>query len=174
MRGSQGERRREGTSGSRSNPLAVPYSTAEARERLLESVAEAAEALGGALAALSEAYELLDEATGDRVEEQLFRPVQRAYARAKRAYAGFAERHGLAALELEQAGQAAPARGVKGLVGEAVSEAQRADATLAALQDSLLPVEAGDAELRADLGQVRELLSGLDARARELLRTFGR
>ncbi len=137
-------------------------------------MAEAAEALGAALALLSEAYELLDEATGDRVEEQLFRPVQRAYGRSRSAYAGFATRHELAASEPGGAARAAPSHGVKGLIDGAASAVHTADATLATLQDSLLPVEVGDAQLRAELGQVRELLSGFDGRARELLRTFGR
>lgn len=152
----------------------MPYSTADARQQLLESVAEAAEALAAALASLTEAYEQLDEATGDRVEEQLFRPVQRAYGRARSAYTGFATRHSMATRELEQAGRAAPSHGVKGLIEGAVSDVQRAEHTLVTLQDSLLPVEMGDAQLRADLEQVRELISGLSGRARELLRTFGR
>ena len=41
------------------------------------------------------------------------------------------------------------------------------------LQDSLLPVESGDAELRQGLAEVRELLS-LSVPAREFLRTLGR
>ena len=36
------------------------------------------------------------------------------------------------------------------------------------------PVEVGDAELRAGLAEVRELLGDLRARARELTRTLGR
>jgi hypothetical protein len=38
----------------------------------------------------------------------------------------------------------------------------------------MLPVEVGDPELRAGLAEVRELLGGLRARARELVRTLGR
>ena len=38
----------------------------------------------------------------------------------------------------------------------------------------MLPVEVGDAELRAGLMDVRELLGGLRERARELVRTLGR
>lgn len=152
----------------------MPYSTADARQQLLQTVAEATEALAASLASLSEAYEQLDEASGDRVEEQLFRPVQRAYGRAQSAYANFAGRHELTTRELEQAGRAAPSRGVKGLIETAVADAQSADSTLATLQDSLLPIEVGDAQLRADLEQVRDLLSGVAGRARELQRTFGR
>jgi hypothetical protein len=54
---------------------------------------------------------------------------------------------------------------------DAVSEA---DELLADLQDSMLPVEVGDAELRAGLAEVRELLSPLPDRAAQLLRGFGR
>lgn len=153
----------------------MPYSTTEARQQLLDLVGEAAEALSAALASLSEAYEQLDEATGERVEEQLFRPVQRAYGRARAAYASFAERSEIGGVrDLQQTGPVAPSHGVKGLIEAAASDVARADATLATLQDSLLPVEVGDQRLRSDLEQVRELLSGFNARARELLRTFGR
>lgn len=152
----------------------MPYTTADARLQLLDSIAQAAEALGLALASLSEAYEQLDERTAERVEEELFRPVQLAYGRARSTYAGFAARHELPTSELGQAGRAAPSHGVKGLIETAVADVQRADATLATLQDSLLPVEVGDPELRAGLEQIRELISGIGAHARELVRTFGR
>ena len=36
------------------------------------------------------------------------------------------------------------------------------------------PVEVGDAELRAGLAEVRELVADLGLRGREFLRTFGR
>ena len=45
---------------------------------------------------------------------------------------------------------------------------------LAALQDSMLPIEVGDSELRAGLQEVRELLGQLRHQARELVRTLGR
>jgi hypothetical protein len=49
-----------------------------------------------------------------------------------------------------------------------------ADTILVDLQDSMLPVEVGDAELRSGLAEVRELLAPLPERAHQLLRTFGR
>jgi hypothetical protein len=49
-----------------------------------------------------------------------------------------------------------------------------ADRTLAGLQDSMLPVEAGDEELRAGLKAVREPLGGLPGNARAFLRVLGR
>ena len=64
----------------------MAYTTAEARIQLLDDLAHAIDEVGVALGALGEAYELLDEQTGDRMEEQLFRPVQVTYGRAKRPY----------------------------------------------------------------------------------------
>ena len=64
--------------------------------------------------------------------------------------------------------------GVRGFLDSAVDSIGLADQTLAKLQDSMLPVEVGDPELRAGLEQVRELLGHLRARARELTRTLGR
>jgi len=43
-----------------------------------------------------------------------------------------------------------------------------------ALQDSLLPVEVGDAELRAGMAEVRRQLGEVSRRAREFVRTLGR
>ena len=60
----------------------MSYIAREAREELLETVAHAAEEIGAALALVEAAYELLDEGSADRLEEQLFRPVQGAYGRA--------------------------------------------------------------------------------------------
>ncbi len=40
---------------------------------------------------LGSAYEQLDDQQADRLEEQLFRPVQRAYGRAKRTHAQFGD-----------------------------------------------------------------------------------
>jgi len=152
----------------------VGYSSAEARQQLLDTLAEATERLGGALAALTEAYEQLDEATAERLEQQLFRPVQSAYGRARRTHAGFAERHELPPRSFSPALPGAPSLGVKGFLERAVADVESADSTLATLQDSMLPVEVGDAELRAGLGEVRAQLDHIRARARELLRTFGR
>ena len=61
----------------------MAYTSAEARQDLLDAFAEAIEHIGVALADLGAAYELLDERNADRLEEELFGPVQRAYGRAK-------------------------------------------------------------------------------------------
>jgi hypothetical protein len=152
----------------------MAYTTADARQQLLDTVAEAADKLGAALSSLSEAYERLDENTAEAVEESLFRPAQTAYGRARRAPAGFAARHDLPERAFEAAIAGAPARGARGFLDSAVSSIADADRLLATLQDSMLPVEVGDVELRAELEQVRSLLDGLGLRARELERTLGR
>lgn len=152
----------------------MAYSTADARQLLLDTLAKAADQLGGALALLTEAYELLDENTAERLEQELFRPVQSAYGRARRTHAEFAERHDLPGRVFAPAAPAAPSKGVKGFVETAVATVEQADATLATLQDSMLPVEVGDPQLRAGLEEARALIDHTRSRARELLRTFGR
>jgi len=152
----------------------VPYSTADARQQMLDSVAEAAGHLATAIASLSEAYELLDEQTADRMEEQLFRPVQAAYGSLKRTHTEFASRHNLPTADFAPAIAGAPAMGARGFLDSAIGAISQADQTLATLQDSMLPVEVGDPQLRAGLEHVRELLGHLGSRARELIRTLGR
>jgi len=152
----------------------MSYTTAEGREQVLDSLSHAAQELDAALASLTEAYEQLDERTAERVEADLFRPVQLAYGRARSTQRDFAERSGLAPREQAQTARAAPSHSVQELLATAVEDARRADHTLASLQDSMLPIEVGDAELRAGLVAVREQLSGVGTNARELLRTFGR
>ena len=152
----------------------MAYSNVEAREQLLQAVSRAAVRLGLAVASLTEAYEQLDEHTAERLEQELFRPVQAAYGRAKRTHAQFAARHGLATTPFEEPAAGAPSRGVKGLVERAVADVEAADAELARLQDSMLPVEVGDPELRAALGEIRILLDHTRAHAGQLIRTFGR
>ena len=152
----------------------MAYTAGEARQQLLETVAEATDDLGVALAALGAAYEQLDEQSADRLEERLFRPVQVAYGRAKRTYAGFAQRHGLAGRSFEPASPGAPSHGVKGFLDQALVAVGEADSVLAELQDSMRPVEVGDPELRAGLAEVRELVGGVRVQGREFLRTFGR
>jgi hypothetical protein len=152
----------------------MAYITAEARQQLLDDLAGAIEALGDALAALGAAYELLDDQTADRVEEQLFRPVQSAFGRAQRTHAGFAERYGLPVRAFGQ-GKAGPvSQGARALLDRAVEAVDDADLSLVELQDSMMPVEVGDPELRAGLAEVRGLVEDIRGRARNVLRTLGR
>lgn len=152
----------------------MAYRASDARQHLLDTVAEAIEELGFALASLGAAYEQLDEFTADRLEEELFRPVQGAYGRARRTHAAFADRHGLEGRTFQPASPGVPSSRARGFIDDAVDALRRADDTLAGLQDSMLPVEVGDAELRAGLADVREQIGGLAGRARELIRTLGR
>jgi hypothetical protein len=152
----------------------MAYTTAEARQELLDTVAEAANELGFASACLAEAYEQLDEDSADRLEEECFRPVQMAYGRAKRTHTEFAARHGLQAAAFEQQPTGLASQGAAAFVARAVEAAGAADSGLAGLQDSMLPVEAGDEELRAGLKAVREPLGTLPGKAREFLRGLGR
>jgi hypothetical protein len=152
----------------------MAYTTSEARQELLETVAEATDDLGFALACLAEAYDALDEQNGDRLEEELFRPVQLAYGRAKATHTEFAERHGLPARAFEPQAAGVATAGAAGFIDRAVAAVGQADQALAGLQDSMLPVEAGDADLRAGIAAVRERVRGLPGTARELRRTLGR
>jgi hypothetical protein len=152
----------------------MAYTSEEARQDLLDAFAEAIEHIGVALADLGAAYELLDERNGDRLEEELFGPVQRAYGRAKSTYAQFADRHGMTNRGFPTPSPGLPSTGAKGLIDNAVGSVGQADTALSGLQDSSLPTEVGDRELRAALTDVRELLGGVRQRAREIERMLGR
>ena len=152
----------------------MTYVTAEARQQLLDDLALAIDELGTALAVLGAAYELLDERTADRMEAELFRGVQTAYGRAQRTHASFAARYDLPRRTFTQPSAGPPSQGARAFLeraGEAISEA---DIALAELQDSMLPVEVGDPEVRAGLAEVRSLVGELQGRARQFVRTFGR
>ena len=86
----------------------------------------------------------------------------------------FADRHGLEGRTFQPASPGVPSSRARGFIDDAVDALRRADDTLSGLQDSMLPVEVGDAELRAGLADVREQIGGLAGRARELIRTLGR
>ena len=148
--------------------------TFEARQQLLDGVAEATLAMGVALSALGAAYEQLDETRADELEEGLFRPVQLAYGRARRIHAAFADRHRLTGRDFAPPAPGLPSTGARGFIENAVNAIARADSALVELQDSLLPVEVGDAELRAGLADLRTLVGDLADRARRLVSTIGR
>jgi len=152
----------------------MAYTSAEARQELLDALAAAIERIGLALAALGAAYDQLDEYNADRLEAELFGPVQLAYGRAKAMHARFADRHGIPVGAFATPSPGTPSIGAKGFLDSAVNAAAEADSTLSALQDSSLPTEVGDVELRASLTEVRDLLGGVRRRARELERTLGR
>jgi hypothetical protein len=152
----------------------MAYSTKEGRQQLLDVLAQATDELGFALASLGEAYEQLDDYAAERLEAGLFRPVQVAYGRAQRTHSDFATRYGMPSYTFKPASPSAPSSGAKGFIDHAIEASARADASLASLQDSMLPVEVGDAQLRTGIMEVRELIADLRTSARELVRTLGR
>jgi hypothetical protein len=152
----------------------MAYTSQSARLQLLDDLGQAVEQLSVAIDAVGQAYESADERTADQLEAELFRPVQLAYARAQRTRAGFAERHGLSADAPTPASAGAPS-GDPRLHLERASEAiQRADQIIAEMQDSMLPIEVGDRELRDGLTEVRELIAPAPAQARQIVRLIGR
>lgn len=149
-------------------------SALEAREQILADLAIAIEQMALAAACLGAAFELLDDLTADRLEAELFRPVQKAFGRAKRTHGQFAVRVGLPGYEFDAPSAGLPSQGVKSFIERAVEASAAGGRTVADLQDSMLPIEAGDPELRTGLAEVRELVDEMPGRAREFLRTLGR
>ena len=140
--------------------------TVEARQQMLDTLAEATDEIGLALASLGAAYEQLDVSSADELEEELFRPVQLAYGRARRTHTEFAGRHGLPSREFEPASPGFPSTGAKGFIDNAVAAVGKTDRALADLQDSMLPVEVGDPEFRAGRADLRGLVGNLAPSAR--------
>lgn len=152
----------------------MAYTSESARRQLLDDLAEAVEQLAIAIAALGEAYEEVDERTAESLEQGLFRPVQGAYGRARRTHAEFAARHQLPGREFASGSPGTHSGDPRDYLQRAIDATERADQVIAEMQDSLLPVEVGDRELRDGLTETRELISAVPARGRQLLRTIGR
>src|SRR5262249_34415062 len=108
----------------------MSYTTVEARQQLLDALGQAIDDLPRPVASLSAAYEQLDDQQADRLEEQLFRPVRRAYGRAQSTHAGFARRHGLPPRALTTPAPGAPSTGVKGFIENALHAVGHADGEL--------------------------------------------
>jgi hypothetical protein len=152
----------------------MAYNAQEARVDLLRDLGAAIDQLGFAIAALGEAYEELDEGTADRLEEQLFRPAQLAYATAQRAHTNFAQRYGLRSATFSLGSGGTHTGDPRVYVERAVTALEGADQAIADLQDSLMPVEVGDPELRARLSETRTLLGPLPGRGHALISARGR
>jgi hypothetical protein len=152
----------------------MSFAAADGRQRILADLAAAIDQIALALACLSEAFDRLDEHSADQLEATLFRPAQLALGRAQRTHTDFVERHGLAPRAFGGGDVGHGNQAARDLVLRAADSAAAADAVLADLQDSMLPVEVGDPELRAGLAAVREQVSRVPPAARELLRTLGR
>jgi hypothetical protein len=152
----------------------VAITALEARTQILDDLAAALDQLGLAVACLNEAYEQLAVDAADSLEAELYRPVQRAYGRGKRTHAQFAERFRLPGDTFEPPSPGAKSQTVRDLVQRMAAAIADADRRIAELQDSMLPIEAGDAELRTGLNEVRELLKRVPRAAGQFLRTLGR
>jgi hypothetical protein len=151
----------------------MSYTTESGRLQILGDVAAGADQMAVALSALGDAYEALDEQTADAMEAQLFRPLQAAYGQLKRTHSEFAARHGLPGREFRPATQAHPTD-PRTTIDRAADAVQHADETLAGLQDSMLPVDVGDRELREGLSRARTLIGPFQNRADDLIRILGR
>src|SRR5579875_2150091 len=151
----------------------MSYTTEEGRTQILEDSAAAVEQLSIAMAALGEAYEHLDEQSGDRMEAELFRPLQGAYGQLKRTHSEFAQRVGLPGRDFPPAPPPAP-EDPRASLEHAADAIGAADEILAELQDSLLPVEVGDQQLRSGLSGTRTALARLPEACDEFIRTLGR
>lgn len=151
----------------------MAYSTEEGRTQILDDSAAAVLDLADAVSALGEAYELLDEDSGDRLEAKLFKPLQSAYGHLQRTHSEFAGRVGLPAAHFTASGPGA-VEDTRALIERAADAIQAADDGLAELQDTLLPVEVGDQELRSGLAAVRTVIAPLPEACDEFIRTLGR
>jgi hypothetical protein len=152
----------------------MAYTSESARMQLLDELGEAVDQLALALASLGEAYEEVDERTADALEEQLFRPVQAAYGRARRTYSEFAQRHQLTVRKFSPGSPGAHSGDPRIHFQRAIEAIERADHIVAEMQDSMLPVEVGDRELRDGLTETRELIAAAPGHGRQLLRLIGR
>ena len=149
-------------------------SSAGERQELLDGLGEAIAELDFAIASLGEAYEQLDSVSADRMEEQLFRPLQMASGRAKRTAAEFAGRSGLSVPTVTAEPPAHPSIGARAFIDAAVEAAGAADRALVRLQDSPWLVEVGDAELRSGVADARLQIGGVAGAALEFARVLGR
>jgi hypothetical protein len=152
----------------------MAYTSESARRQLLDDLGAAVDQLGIAISALGEAYDEVDEQTADVLEQELFRPVQGAYGRARRTHAEFAQRYQLGGRQFTDGSPGMHSGDPRVYLERAIEAAEQADHLVAEMQDSLLPVEVGDRELRDGLTETRELIAAVPARGRQLLRRIGR
>jgi len=152
----------------------VAYSADDARAQLLDDLAVAIYQLGFALAAVGAAYDELDERAADVLEDEIFKPLQSAYGRAKRTHSEFARRYRLPERSFEDRSPGTHSGDPRVYLDRAIEAMEQADHAISELQDSMMPVEVGDTELRAGLSDTRSLIAELPYRGRRLLRALGR
>lgn len=146
----------------------------EARDEITTEVNAVVGRLSLAIACLTEAYEQLPDDAADELEAVLFRPMQKAYGQARATLNGFASRFGLTVPALEPPTPGLKSQGAQEFIEKAAALASATAGQVAELQDSMLPIDAGDPELRRGLAAVREILDGVPAAARGFLSTLGR
>jgi len=151
----------------------VSYTTESGRQQILEDAAAAAYPLNSALAAIAEIFDHLDEPTADRMEAIVFKPLQGGYGLLRRTLTEFAARSGLEPPQFYEPPVALPS-GAHAVLEHISEWAGEADQIIAELQDTLLPVEVGDPELRAGLSGTRTQIAKVPSAVVELLRTLGR
>lgn len=145
----------------------------EAQAQILDDLAVAINRTELAVACLGEAFEQLTTAPADKLEDELFRPTQKALIAAKRTHRAFAQRVDRPA-DLHPPTNPPGSTDAKEQIVAAGTAIDQADSALAELQDSMMPIEFGDPELRQGLAEVRELLGGYGVAARLFLRSLGR
>ena len=161
-----------------SNPISrfsrMAYTQTEGRQEILDALVVSIDEIGIALANVTAAYEQLDDGTADRLEQNVFGPIQKAYGMAKRTHAEFAARSGGEGRRFGAPVPPGASLKARELIQQAAQAALRADEALADLQSEQSLVEVGDVELRRGIGEVRAGLAAVPRQAAELLRTLGR
>ena len=152
----------------------MAFTTREAHEQIVNELGWAVGQIALASECLSDAYEELDVTTADRLEEELYRPLQRAFGRAKRTLVDFAAQTGLEPSEGEPDSAGPPRLTVKQKIERALALAADGGQRIAELQDSDMAIASANAELRAGLAETRRLLAELCSRGPSFLRSFGR
>src|SRR3954468_12680969 len=145
----------------------------EARQQILDDLAGALDQLGLAVASLSEAFEQLAVDPADKLEADLYRPVQKAYGRGKRTHAQFAERVGLQGDTFEPPSAGPSSQGVKELVQRMAAALADADRRVAEFQATIRLMGGGAGGRRGGWGGVRELLEPVPRAAAMFLRSLG-
>jgi hypothetical protein len=151
----------------------MSYTSESGRLQILEDIAAAVTEIGAAIEQLGEAYDHLDEHLAEVLETDVFRPLQGAYGQLRRTQSDFAARYELPNRD-PSASVLPPPSDPRTALEAAADAIESADGILSELQDSMLPVEVGDRELRSGLSDVRMLLDPLPGTCDHLIGTVGR
>lgn len=151
----------------------MSYTSESGRLQILEDTASAVAEIDVAIEQLGEAYDHLDEHLADVMESEVFRPLQGAYGQLRRTQSDFAARHELST-QAPATPVLPPPSDPRAALEAAADAIESADRIISELQDSMLPVEVGDQELRAGLSEVRQLLDPLPAACDHLVSSVGR